>query len=169
MSTEAFFSTGEELTIFLYSLLLGGFFGGVYDIFRCLRGALPHKKTVVFLEDVLYMLFCALCFFVFSVELVRGQLRFFVLTGSAAGFFVWHYTLGNIAVFVIKGMIRLVKKIIFVPALKLLLFFLKPIKFISKKSIKTVDYFKLKCTMLKKSKKSRKKNLKDKPSVVYNK
>lgn len=166
MSTEVYFSTKEELFIFGCACLLGVFFGAVYQLLRVVRAVLPHNRVMVFLEDFFYMLFVSLCFFVFSMELVRGELRLFVLLGNIAGFFAFHYTAGNILVFCVRKVVFFIKKWIFLPLWNVTG---KPVLMGFRKiSTKTFQVFVQNCKRLKKSEKSRKKHLKVDNRVVYN-
>lgn len=166
MSTEVYFSTKEELFIFGCACLLGVFFGAVYDFLRVVRAVLTHRKFMVFIEDFLYMIFVSLCFFVFSMELVRGELRLFVLLGNIAGFFAFRFTVGNVFVFLVRKVMFFVKKWIFLPVYNT---FLRPVLMgFRKKSTKSFRVFVQNCKRLKKSEKSRKKHLKVDNGVVYN-
>lgn len=115
MSTEIFFATKEELFIFGCAILLGLFFGIVYDAFRVVRAVFPHKSFMVFLEDFFYMLFCSFCYFIFITELARGRVRLFILIGNLAGFAFEHYTVGNAVVFVLRKIVGGVKKYLLLP------------------------------------------------------
>ncbi len=166
MNTEVYFSTQEELFIFVCACLLGVFFGAVYDLFRVVRAVFPHKKWVVFAEDFLFMIFCAFCFFIFSMELVRGAIRGFVLAGNLIGFLLFHFTAGNVAVFVVKSIVNLIKKWLILPLWSVTV---KPIlRLFSKIYTKTFNAFVQNCKRLEKSKKSRKNHLKVDNSMVYN-
>lgn len=115
MTTEVYFSTQEELFIFGCACLLGVFLGAVYDLTRVVRCVIPHKKAFVFIEDFLYMVFCCFCFFVFSMELVRGALRGFVVAGCVVGFFAFHLTAGNVVMFFIRKIVNFTKKYVIFP------------------------------------------------------
>jgi len=166
LSTEVFFNTKEELWIFGCACLLGVFFGAVYDVTRVVRAVFRHNKAMVFVEDFLYMLFVSLCFFIFSMELVRGQLRFFVLLGNVFGFALFHYTAGNVVVYFARKVADFLKKWFFYPIFRTLF---KPLLMGFRKiSTKTKEVFVQKSKRLKKIEKSRKKHLKVDNSVVYN-
>lgn len=158
MSTEVFFKTEEELLIFGCSCLLGVFFGAVYNVLRVVRAFFKHNKIIIFIEDFLYMLFVGLCFFVFSMELVRGQLRFFVVFGNVVGFMMFHYTAGNVVVFFARRISSFIKNWIFLPVFKV---FVEPLlRCFSKIFTKTKRVFVQKSKRLKKIEKSRKNLLK---------
>lgn len=166
MSSEVFFNTGEELWIFGCACLLGVFLGAVYDVVRVVRAVVLHNRIMVFVEDFLYMLFASLCFFIFSMELVRGQLRLFVLVGNAVGFMIFHYTAGNILLFFVKKISFFIKKWILKPVFNGI--FAPVLMGFREISTKTRSLFVQKSKRFKKSKKSRKKHLKVDSNSVYN-
>lgn len=162
-----FFSVNEEIRIFLYACIMGVFYGIVYDAFRVIRASLPHNNVIVFFEDLIYMLFCALCYFVFIMELARGQLRLYILVGNLLGFSLEHYTVGNLCVKILRTIATFIRNWIIKPIYKYTIgIFLCAICRIFKGIYSKI---RLKCTTLKKSKKSRKKALKVDDRVVYNK
>lgn len=91
-----FFGTVNELKISLAALLLGGFLGSVYDLFRALRKTVKHNAVAVALEDIAFCLFFGFFFYCFSLSLCAGELRGFVLTAMLVGFVIYIYTLGII-------------------------------------------------------------------------
>lgn len=166
MSTEVYFSTNEEILIFLYSCLLGFFLGVVYDALRIARATVVHNKLMVFAEDFFYMIFASLCYFIFVMELARGQIRLYILLGNLAGFIIEHFTVGNAVVFVVRRIMLFLRKWIFLPIGRVL--FLPIVKGFREISTKIGAVFVQNCRRLKKSEKSRKKHLKVDNVVVYN-
>lgn len=166
MSSEVYFSTKEELWIFGCACLLGVFFGAVYDLLRVARAVINHNRIIVFIEDFFYVVFVSLCFFIFSMELVRGQLRFFVLLGNFAGFCAYHFTIGNFLIFTVRKLCGFIRKRIIFPLLRVTLI---PIYNCFRKILmKTKVRFVQNCKRLKKSEKSRKNHLQVDNVVVYN-
>lgn len=82
--------------------VVGAFLGAVFDILRVIRITLPHKSWMVFIEDFLFVLFFGGVFFCFSVEMLEGSFRLYVLVGMVAGFGIYLLTLGRI----ISGIFR---------------------------------------------------------------
>ncbi len=98
----------EELKMLGLAAVVGAVLGAVFDLFRVLRISLPHKSWMVFLEDFLFTLFFGAVFFCFSVEMLEGKLRLYVLAGMMLGFGIYLSTLGRI----ISGFFRLVANIL---------------------------------------------------------
>lgn len=113
-----------QLQITLYALLLGLFFGVLYDtlrITRMLAGVTPvHIKHVawasklpcrhigrigkgpvsafvfIHLLDILYGLSTGACFCVFLYALNNGRFRWYLLLGCMLGFLVYYWSIGKL-------------------------------------------------------------------------
>lgn len=94
---------------FLSSIALGAGVGLLYDIFRILRIAVPHKTFVIALEDMLYWTMAAFVTFLFFFCSDKGRIRLFLLIGEAIGFILWYFTLGALLIRVAKKVIAVVK------------------------------------------------------------
>ncbi|MCD8328383.1 MAG: spore cortex biosynthesis protein YabQ [Ruminococcus sp.] len=90
------FEPETELSLFALSIAIGVIFGVIYEATRIVRIIFPHRSWLVFLEDMLFMLFCGFWFFIFSMTFARGQLRGFLLLGNLLGFFLYIFTLGEL-------------------------------------------------------------------------
>lgn len=168
MDNINFFTASEELAAFGYAILLGMFFSAVYDLFRCVRAGFPevHVRLLVFLEDVVYMLFCSVCYFVFVMEFSNGMIRLYIFAGNAAGFLFWHYTAGALLLKFVRGLVDFVKKHLISPVMRAAS---APFRALFRKIVTKIK--KLFCAKLqnnKKNKKSRKKALQVDSLVVYN-
>ena len=97
---EMSFSLETETQIYLLSVLLGAGIGVVYDMFRAVRIIFRHKKAAVFAEDIIFCALAGFAVFTFATGLT-GKLRFFTVAGMAAGFVIEHFSLGNLAMFLL--------------------------------------------------------------------
>lgn len=152
------FGLQYETKLFMLSFLVGLVFGAVYDVLRIVRIVKKHHKTVVFIEDFAFIVFCAFWYFLFSTDLARGQIRLFVLIGMFIGFAVYLLTVGSITTrfasairMVYEKIESWIKRKIFTPIYTN----------IKKKIVQNYISFKKRI-------KSRKKNLKVRENVVYN-
>lgn len=109
---ESFFTVSEQLKLFLLSCLFGLPAGMCYDVFRTVRLMIPHKKWAVAAEDIVF--FCLYAVFVmsFTVSAARSEFRFYFCLGNILGFTVYHFTVGNLIVHILKTFIMKVKKIL---------------------------------------------------------
>ena len=114
---EFSFSLEAETRIYLLSVLLGVGIGVLYDLFRAVRVLFRHKSWLVAVEDVLFSLLAGFAVFTFNTALT-GKLRAFTLFGMTCGAVVEHFTVGNLAIFLFRHMIRFLKMRIIKPLLK---------------------------------------------------
>lgn len=108
------FTLEAETQIYLLSVLLGVGIGIVYDMFRALRIMFHHKGWLTAVEDAVFALLAGFAAFTFATGLT-GKLRFFTLFGMAAGFTVEHFSIGNLAMFVLRKIVRWLKQRILKP------------------------------------------------------
>ena len=101
----------EQTMIFFQSLLLGGAFGLLFDAFRITRVAIPSPGWVVFIEDILFFLICAVSTFFFLMRAIDGQLRFFILFGAVLGMVIYFYSLSILVMGLSGAIIRAVKAV----------------------------------------------------------
>ncbi len=89
---ETYFSA--QAAAFLWSVVLGGALGAVYDWFRV--GRILKKKSwfTVFLEDLLFALIAALSTALCFTLTNYGQVRLFLLVGEGLGFLLYYNTVG---------------------------------------------------------------------------
>lgn len=107
-----FFGISLEIRLLLGAVLLGLLLGAVYDVFRALRLSFKHHSATVFAEDVLFSLIFWISFYSYSTELCRGEIRFFVLAGTAIGFALYLLTLGRIVVLFAAKAVGLIKNLL---------------------------------------------------------
>ncbi|MBR1483758.1 MAG: spore cortex biosynthesis protein YabQ [Ruminococcus sp.] len=89
-------SFAEQSQAFLWSLLLGAALGVLYGVIKFIRFTFISGKTAVFLLDTLFMLVSALAVFLFSVGMIRGYVRFYVLLGAFLGFAAYRMLFGRL-------------------------------------------------------------------------
>lgn len=95
----------HQTLLFLEACLLGFLLGGVYDLFRILRLAVPHGKILVFIEDVVYFCVLTLASFIFVMTENNGLLRGFLLFGELLGAILYFFTLSFLLMKAAKGII----------------------------------------------------------------
>ncbi len=110
---ETFFNVSQQTRLFLLSCVTGACLGVVFDFLRVFRIIIKHKKSVVFVEDFLFILFFMLTVFTFSTEAVRGELRFFVFLGAFLGFVIYILTVGTVVVYSVSVILEFIYKILF--------------------------------------------------------
>jgi len=95
--------------LFVKSILLGCAFGLLYDALRITRIAVPTAKWVIFIEDVLFFLTCAVVAFFFLMRTIDGQVRFFIFIGAILGIVLYFHSVSILVMGVSEAVIRIIK------------------------------------------------------------
>lgn len=74
---ESFFTSGQQLRLFLLSCAFGIPIGIVFDIFRVIRMIIHHNKIAAALEDILF--FCLYGVFLMCFTISMGPQRIQIL------------------------------------------------------------------------------------------
>lgn len=96
--------------LFFLALFLGFIFGVYYEIFRFLRLAFPHPKSLVFAEDLLFWIPCALVTILFCYAFFDGVIRWFAIAGILCGFLLYLKTLGAFLIWVSATILQAIRK-----------------------------------------------------------
>jgi len=130
----------EQLINFVYSIILGLIFGGIYDIMRilhiwcgtmsCSRGNCRMKKgklsfCLCFLLDGCYVFLVTCLFSVFLYAFNFGEFRLYLLFGAVVGMGVYLMTIGRLVMFFAQRITDFLKKILWLILLRPLLYILK--------------------------------------------
>lgn len=71
---------------FLYSLLFGVGLGMLYGIFKFIRVAFLSTKTAVIIADIIFMLIASIALFLYSLAMLYGYVRIYIVFGALCGF-----------------------------------------------------------------------------------
>lgn len=159
------FSQSLQPQLFLLSLGFGFLLGIPYDIIRAVRIAFTKSKASVIIFDILYFLTSAVLSFLFILAVNKGEIRFYILFGEAAGWLLYYFSLGIAAVKITDVTVRLLKALFHTVKTVVLFPFkiiLKPVKILK---TKIIGFYKKNC---KKSRKNAKKLLPKIKLYVYN-
>lgn len=85
----------EQVSVFLYSMLLGIVLGVMYDIFRITRMIINSKNLAIFIQDVLYFVVSGLITFFFVLKANSGDSRVYIIIGEGLGWILYHLTIGE--------------------------------------------------------------------------
>lgn len=144
----------DQTLAFLYASLLGAGLGLLYDAFRILRIAFPPGKGLIFAQDVVFFVLCALATFLFLLTTIDGVVRMFLLIGELIGAVLYHCTLGQLVMKVaqaiidaVTAVIRFIIRYICMPVWRflygLVTLLLRPVRYFSlimKKSLRRVKF-----------------------------
>ena len=108
----------QQVLCFLYSVALGGVFGIIYDIFRCLRVSFKNGTAAVCAEDIICFIIFAFLTFSFMLQYTDGKIRLYVILGEIIGGIGYLKTVGTVTVKlfrVLSGIIKKILRVIFYP------------------------------------------------------
>ena len=81
---------------FLYSLLFGVGLGMLYGVFKFIRVALLSTKTAVIIADIIFMLIASIALFLYSLAMLYGYVRIYIVFGALCGFLAYRFSLGKL-------------------------------------------------------------------------
>jgi len=84
-----------DLMNFRTALIIGILMGVLFDIFRALRWNSKPKRTLTYLEDLLFWIIIAIMYFMLLVKTTDGVLRGFVFIGSFIGSTLYYLILSK--------------------------------------------------------------------------
>ena len=121
-----------ELNFFLTSILWGVILLIMYDVFRILRRIIRHNSFFIFLEDIIYWVVSSILIFRMMYRQNNGIIRGFAILAILVGMFMYHGSVSDLLVNTISGAINGVLHIIIKCITTVLMFILKPFKFVFK-------------------------------------
>ena len=77
---------------FLYSLLFGVGLG----VFKFIRVAFLSTKTAVIIADIIFMLIASIALFLYSLAMLYGYVRIYIVFGALCGFLAYRFSLGKL-------------------------------------------------------------------------
>ena len=92
----------EQSEIFRYAFLFGLLLGMLYDVFRLIRAVGFDSQIAVFIQDVAFMILCAVLCFLFAQATVHGHFRLFAVSGHFLGVIAYRITGGIITGYIFK-------------------------------------------------------------------
>ncbi len=81
---------------FLYSLWLGVALGILYGAFKFIRTAFLSTKPAVIISDIAFMIVASLALFFYSLAMLYGYVRIYVVFGALCGFAAYRFSLGKL-------------------------------------------------------------------------
>ncbi len=108
---ESFFTSGQQLNLFLMSCLFGVPIGIFFDIFRVVRIAFRHCKAAVIIEDIIFFMFYGVFLMCFTITAARSELRFYYCFGNLLGFILYFVTIGHFVTLFLRKVTEKIKKV----------------------------------------------------------
>lgn len=124
---ESFFTSGQQMNLFVMSCLFGIPIGIVFDIFRAFRIVVPHGKIAVVIEDIFFFLLYGVFIMCFTITAARSEFRFFYCFGNLLGFVLYFTTVGSVITKILRTIIEKLRTLLRIPAKKIALIYKKTI------------------------------------------
>lgn len=99
-------TVASQLTIFLFSAILGAALGGIYDAIRVFNAVVKENLVRIFVQDVLYFIISAVITFVYMLVVNGGEIRVYIVVGEAVGWLIYRATVGK---FIYKIVLKVVE------------------------------------------------------------
>lgn len=101
-----------QTMVFGYAVLFGMILGMVYDVFRITRIAFKHSTVVIAVQDIFYLLVCAVVTFFYMLTVTQGQIRIFIFIGELIGWVFYYFTIGELVIGVSSAIIKFIKRLL---------------------------------------------------------
>ncbi|MBR6502963.1 MAG: spore cortex biosynthesis protein YabQ [Clostridia bacterium] len=89
-------SNNNQITTFLLSMVIGGFFCLIYDVVRAVRKVGFNTTFIVNVTDILIWIIYAFITFMFFISRTNGEIRGYALVGEIIGFGFARITISKI-------------------------------------------------------------------------
>ncbi len=86
----------SQASLFINIIILGFFFGFVFDILRVFRKIVKHKTIFIHIEDLLYWMFALTVSFIFLYYNNNGEIRFYCIVGAFIGIILYFNSLSKL-------------------------------------------------------------------------
>ena len=156
---------GIDLSVQIENLMpalgLGFILGFVYDVCRFIRISLSKNNAVLFICDLLFVIFCTISSYLMILGVNNGNIRLYLILAEITGCAVYFCTAGIIISKIFHFFAKLLRKVF--------CFIASPFICICKKSFHLIKNLCEKVySFLKKSKNKFKNHLKDEDEMLYN-
>lgn len=131
----------RECQVFLLSCLVGACLGLLYQLLCIARVILPHFKWAVFLEDMLFGLFCGFCYFLVFASFSL-TMRWFIAFGMALSAVLIHILIGRPVLSLVRRADSRVKTAFLKPVVHLFVKIIAKIKRVFVQEYKKYNFFK---------------------------
>ncbi len=118
-----------ELRFFGTSVLWGALLLIIYDALRILRRIIIHSSLIVAIEDLIYWVISGLLIFHMMYQQNNGIIRGFAILAILLGMIFYHYTISEIAVGTVSGLLNQIINLIG----RLIALIFKPVRFLCRK------------------------------------
>lgn len=87
----------SQVAVFFGALALGAVLSLLYDVFRVFDVLLVYNFKRIFLEDVSYLILCAIATFTYTLVTSLGETRGYILIGELLGWILCRISIGKVS------------------------------------------------------------------------
>ena len=87
-------SLSDQTVYFFASVLFGAALSAVYEILRSFCAVFVKRTAAVMIVDILFFIVSGIATSLFALPFNKGEVRGFILLAEAAGFLIFHLSLG---------------------------------------------------------------------------
>ncbi|MCL2508852.1 MAG: septum formation initiator family protein [Oscillospiraceae bacterium] len=107
-------SLSDQTYVFLQAFGFGFLLGVFYDVFRTVRLAFSSGKRFIFVQDIIYVMVCAVASFLFFLVVNNGTVRGYAFLAELMGWLVYYFSLGVVAIRFSAMTVRFIRKLFFI-------------------------------------------------------
>jgi len=107
-------SLSDQTRVFLYAFGFGFLLGVFYDVFRVIRLAFTAGKRFIFVQDMIYVMACAVASFLFFLVINNGTVRGYAFLAELLGWLVYYFSLGAVAIRVSALAVRFIRRLFYI-------------------------------------------------------
>ena len=100
----------SQVTIFLFSIVLGAVLSVLFDGFRVVNAVFRANWKRIFFEDIVYFILSAIITFTYILIMNMGEIRFYIIWGELIGWVIYRLTIGKFIYKILLSAIKFVVK-----------------------------------------------------------
>lgn len=100
-----------QVMSFIGSIILGGIFSLLFDVFKAFRISFKMSGVAVFITDIIYFLSIALLSFCYFLATTDGEIRLFIIFGCFLGFIIFRFLISRYLTATLSYIIKKIIKI----------------------------------------------------------
>jgi len=105
-------SMGEQVSLFLSTLILGALTGLAYDFIRLFRRLVKHSSFLCNIEDLVYWILVLILVFYFMLNRNFGEIRLFSVMGFFIGMVLYLMSISRLVLGIMLACAAFLKKVI---------------------------------------------------------
>jgi spore cortex biosynthesis protein YabQ len=118
----------NELSKFLFFVLIGLILGIIFDVFRIIRKCFKNSDLITYIQDIIFILIAAIILLLGIFIINNGEVRAYLFFGIIIGILLYFITISKYFVNLSSKIILFIKKVIFKPIFDFIRKLLKKIR-----------------------------------------